>query len=599
MKRHHFWLFYSALFFLVLTQLTWANEILPENINWITNETDKVFASPDAKKGGTFRGSMSTFPLTIRSVGPDSNSGMIGALRANQILLVYRHPNTENRLPGLATHWAYDDDGKTMYFKLNQKARWSDGHPVTADDFLFGLEFMRSKHIVAPWYNNFYNEDFDKVIKYNDHTIAVVMRKPMPELVHFLESLMPQPKHYYKELTKDFVRKYNWKVVPNTGPYQISDINRGKSITWSRKKNWWGKDMKYYKGRFNVDKIVYTVIRDHTTVFEYFKKNKLDAFGLTLPSYWHQKAKDLDIYNKGYIKKSWMYTDSPEPARGLFLNQDKEIFKDKNVRYAFAHAMNMDKMIKGLLRGDYRRLHSVTTGYGRYTNLDARARPFDLDKVSTLMQQSGWQRGEDGIWKKGDLKYSVTVLYVYDVHTDRLVLLKEEAKKAGIELKLKKMDGAAAFKMMLEKKHEVAWMGWGAQERPQYWGLFHSENAHKKQTNNITNTDDPELDSLIERYDASLSVDERVETAKMIQKKIWEIGAYIPTYKVGYFRVAFWRWWKFPKVPVTRFSGGLFDTYKIGIFWMDQEEKKRTLAAMKSGDVFEPETIIDTTFKVD
>ncbi len=68
------------------------------------------------------------------------------------------HPNTEEPVPSLATHWAFDKDGKTMYFKLNKNAKWSDDTPVTADDYIYTLEFMRSKHIQAPWYNDFYTK---------------------------------------------------------------------------------------------------------------------------------------------------------------------------------------------------------------------------------------------------------------------------------------------------------------------------------------------------------------------------------------------------------------------------------------------------------
>ena len=69
-------------------------------------------------------------------------------------------PNTDKLLPELATHWAYGKDGKTMYFKLDKNAKWSDGKPVTADDFIYTLEFMRSPHIKAPWYN-------DRITSYN------------------------------------------------------------------------------------------------------------------------------------------------------------------------------------------------------------------------------------------------------------------------------------------------------------------------------------------------------------------------------------------------------------------------------------------------
>ena len=93
--------------------------------------------------------------------------------------------------------------------------------------------------------------------------------------------------------------------------------------------------------------------------------------------------------------------------------------------------MNMDKLLNGLLRGDYSRLQRFNTGYGEYTNPNVRARTFDIAKVEELMMASGWERGEDGIWTKGDMRYSVKVTYHFDPHTPRLVLLKEEAKKSG------------------------------------------------------------------------------------------------------------------------------------------------------------------------
>ena len=195
-------------------------------------------------------------------------------------------------------------------------------------------------------------------------------------------------------------------------------------------------------------------------LLEYFKKNRLDNFSLTLPTYWHEKAKDLEIYNKGYIKKSWFYTNSQESPAGMYLNADKELFKDKYVRYAFAHAMNMDKLLNGLLRGDYNRLHNFSTGYGDYTNPNIRTRTYDIKKVEELMSEAGWKRGSDGIWVKGNMRFSAKVNYSFDGHTLRLVLLKEEAKKAGVELQLQKLDSSASFKAVLEKKHDVAWMAW-------------------------------------------------------------------------------------------------------------------------------------------
>ena len=580
-------------------QPCWAEQ-LPENIEWLTNESDPVFASPDAQKGGTFNTAILTFPPTFRTVGPDSNSGFRSYILGNQLNLINLHPNTLNIIPELATHWAFDKDKKTMYFKLNPAAAWSDGKPVTADDYVFSLEFMRSKYIVAPWYNDYYTKEIEKVTVYDDHTIAVVSTKAVPDL-HLKLGISPAPRHYYGELNEDFVKKYNWEIVPNTGPYQLGDFKKGRYIRFDRKKDWWARDMKYFKNRFNVDSVIFTVVRDYNIQWEYFKKAKLDAFSLTFPDYWHIKSKIPEV-EKGYIHKIWFFNDTQQSAQGLWMNQDKEIFKDKNVRYAFAHAMNIEKVISEVLRNDYYRLDGMFVGYGPYSNTDIRARSFDIDKVTSCMESSGWARGKDGIWEKKGQRFSVEVIYTHDEHTPRLVVLKEEAKKAGVELRLQKLDASAKYKKVMEKNHEVDWGGWSTSLRPQFWEHFHSINAHKPQTNNITNTDDPEMDKLIDAYRNSLDERERMDLSKKIQEKIHEIGAFVPTFMVPYVREGFWRWWRLPAPAGTKTSGSLFDPFDSstgGLFWYDPKLNEETKKAMKQGKKFEPVTIVEETYKME
>ncbi len=571
---------------------------LPPDIKWLTNDSDPVYASPEARKGGSFHSAILSFPLTFRTVGPDSNSSFRSAILDNQLSLVGIHPNTERIIPELATHWAFGKDKKTMYFKLNPDARWSDGVPVTAADFAFTLEFMRSKYIVAPWYNDYYTKEIDRVIVYDDHTLAVVSTKAQPDL-HLKLSISPTPRHFYGRLDKDFVRKYNWKIVPNTGPYQISDFKKGRYVKFKRKKDWWARNLRYFKNRFNVDRVVFTVVRDFNLMWSYFRKRKLDTFPMTMPKFWHVRSRIPEI-QKGYINRIWFFNDTPRPAMGMWLNQDRAIFKDPNLRYAFAHAMNIEKVIEEVLWNDYYRLEQMFVGYGKYTNPKIKARRFDLAKVKYYMEKSGWHRGADGIWEKNGRRFSVEVSYSVDQHTPRLVVLKEEAKKAGIELRLQRLDAAAAYKKVMEKRHDVAWMGWSTSLRPQYWEHFHSVNAHKAQTNNITNTDDPEMDRLIEAYRNSLDEDERIELSHKIQARIHQIGAFVPTFMVPYVRQAYWRWWRLPRVPGTRHSGDLFDPFGSstgGLFWFDQDRYQETIKAMKKRKAFAPVTIVDETYK--
>ncbi len=571
---------------------------LPEILKWITNTSDPLFSSGRARKGGVLHSAITSFPMTFRVVGPDSNGSFRSAILDNQLSLVNIHPNTDNIIPELATHWAFGDDKKTMYFKLDKDARWSDGKPVTAWDYVYALKFMRSEHIIAPYYNDYYTKEIEKIIVYDDYIIGVKSTKAVPDL-HLKLGISPIPKHYFGKLDESFVEKYNWKVTPNTGAYALSDFKKGKFIKFKRKNNWWAGEKKYLKNRFNVDYVVFDVIRDFNLQWEYFKKGKLDAFGLTMPKYWHSKS-DIDLFHNGYTNKLWFFNDQERSPQGMWLNQDKTIFKDKNLCYAFAHSMNIDKVINSVLRKDYFRLPQAFFGYGKYTNNKIIPRKYDIVKVNELMSNAGWSRGDDGIWQNHGVRFSVKVTYNSEEHTPRLVVLKEDALKAGIELVLERLDATAMFKKFLEKKHDVAWMGWTTNMRPSYWQGWHSDNAHKPQTNNITNTDLPVLDDLIDKYRASLKEDERIELSLKIQTAIHETGAFVPTFMIPYVRVGYWRWLELPDFHGTRRSDSLFDPFSSttgGLFWINDKKKDETLNAMKQNIKFKSIVIINDTFK--
>ena len=572
--------------------------VLPDHIKWLINESDPVFSSEKAQKGGILHSAITSFPMTFRVVGPDSNGSFRSAILDNQLSLINIHPNTDNIIPELATHWAFGDDKKTMYFKLDKSARWSDGTPVTAWDYVYTLEFMRSEHIIAPWYNDYYTKEIEEVLVYDDYTIGVKSTKAVPDLYLKL-GISPTPRHYFETLDETFVQTYNWKIVPNTGTYEISEFKKGKFIKFKRKKDWWAKDRKYFKNRFNVDIVVFDVIRDGNLQWEYFKKGKLDVFGLTMPKYWHEKSK-ISLFQKGYINKIWFFNDQERSAQGMWLNQDREIFKDRRLCYAFANAMNIEKVIDKVLRKDYFRLPQAFSGYGRYSDDNIKPRLYDIAKVNDLMTSAGWTRGSDGIWQKDGKRFSVKVTYSFEEHMPRLVVLKEDALKAGIELLLERLDSTAMFKKFLEKKHDVAWMGWSTNIRPSYWQGWHSDNAHKPQTNNITNTDDPRLDELIDNYRASLNEEERIKLSLKIQNAIHETGAFVPTFMVPYVRLGYWRWLELPDFHGTRRSESLFDPFSSmtgGLFWINVEKKEETLYAMKSDRTFLPVVIKDELFK--
>ncbi|WP_107851997.1 extracellular solute-binding protein [Oceanimonas marisflavi] len=562
---------------------------LPDNLAWETNHEDPIFASPEAKRGGRFNMTMMSFPLTFRTVGPDSNTSFRSFVLENQLGLYGLHPDTENPIPALATHWAFGDDNRTMYFKLNPAARWSDGEPVTADDYLFALEFMRSKVIRAPWYNNYFTEEITDVTKYDDYTISVTAGSPKSrrELLNTV-GLVPQPEHFY-EMSEDWVRRYNWEVVPVTGAYVISDVKRGRSITFTRLDDWWGNDLTYYKHRFNVDEIRLTVVRDLNIAYRHFLRGDVDTFGLILPEWWHDKT-DTPEYRNGLINRIWFYNEMRQGAQGLHLNTAHPRLADVRVRQGIAHAINMQRMLDTILRGDYERMHGFGTGYGDFTDYDIRAREYDIQQARALFAEAGYDRqGPGGILlnAEGD-RLSLAVTYTTQEHTARLAILREEARKAGLDLQLNLVDGATGFKVMLEKKHEAAWLGWsGGGLYPQYWEFFHSLNANKPQTNNLFNISDQELDTLIEQYRRTMDLDAKAAISRQIQRRVHELAIFIPGYQVPYTREAYWRYVKLPESKGTQRSPSLFwpmEGYPHstgGLFWIDQQQKAEIKAGGK------------------
>lgn len=603
------WLCYPLLSFCLLlcngsafavqaTDLPSEAPVLPEQLKWQSNDSDPIFASPKAKRGGRFREFILSFPLTLRLVGPDSNGSFAGYMRANDLSLIDVHPNTRRPIPALATDWAYGEDGKTVFFKLDPEARWSDGVPVTADDYLFTIEFMRSKEIVAPFYNNYYSQQIVDVSKYDSHTISVTFANQLPPDELILKvALGPKPRHFH-QLTDSWVRDYNWKIAPVTGPYRIDSIRKGKYIEFKRVDNWWGDDKRFYRYRFNPDYVRIKVIRDENVAYQYFSKGLLDTFELVLPRLWHKKAQGK-IYDRGYAYKTKHYNETPRVPYGLYLNEADPILADRDVRYALAHATNIEKVIRTVLRNDYEVLERAFDGYPEYTDESIQGREFDLSKADEHLRKAGWDnRDASGVRVKNGERLSLRVTYMSAAHTPRLVILKEEALKAGIELKLQLLDGSAGFKQITEKKHQIAWMGWSAGGiSPRFWQGWHSDNANKSGTNNITNTAEADLDKLIDAYRAEFNRDSRIQLAHRVQQRIFEQGSYIPTYKVPYARGAHWRWVQLPDPIGTRSSSTLYDVMSDGRLWLDETLKKETMDARFSGDAFEARTLIDETWK--
>ncbi|KLV11681.1 ABC transporter substrate-binding protein [Photobacterium ganghwense] len=596
-----------------LTHSAYAAD-LPADLEWISNMNEPLFASPEAKFGGTLRTYMASFPQTLRSVGPDANSGLRHYFMDGVPKLAARHPNTGKWIPQLAESWAFDEDNQTVYFKLNPKAKWSDGEKVTADDYLFMLKYYRSKDIIDPWYNDFFTEKIEDVVKFDEYTIAIksAVKKSHDELMVQINlpsnGLQPRPEHFFKPQKDDnkdgiddnFVRRYNFKGEPTTGPYFMDKVEKGKSVTFKHVgQDWWGYGNPYYQHRYNVERVRITVIRDSDIAMKHFEKGNLDVFGVILPNLWHDKT-NTQPYKDGYIDKFWGYNQVVQGAGGLWMNTAQPLLNDRNVRAGITYATDFDGMISNVLRGDYvRKPHGLGSGHGGYDLPDVKAPKFDPELAAKYFEQAGFtQIGPDGIRmnSKGE-RLSFGITYGYQPNTPRIAYLKEQAKQAGLEFTLNLVDGSSAFKYVLEKKHQLAFLTMGGGEIPAYWEYLHSDNA-KPQTNNHTNYQSPEMDKLINAYLAEFDVAKKQDISHDILKKVSDEFLIVPGYMVPYTREAYWRWMKYPMPGMTKQTEVMFSVVDLATFWIDEKVKKETLAAMDKGQTFDPVTVIDDTYKL-
>jgi len=603
-----------------------SSDKIPADLKWEDGSEQVEFSSIEAKRGGTWQVYTRDFPRTLRTIGPDAN----GAFRSflldyNVISLVETHPNTDGFYPGLAQSWAVGNDGKTVYFRLDPNARYSDGEVIKISDYFFFFYFMRSKHIQAPWYNDFFSkEKFKNITIYNQEILSITFYNAKPDLLERV-AIRPKPEHFYGELDGEFLSKYQWNPEPTTGAYVAlpENVDKGKSVTLVRQQDWWANEKRFFRNRFNPDKIKVVVIRDTNKVFEVFLKGEIDMYDLAKTEFWYDKLPDNHpLVEKGYLSKVTFFNQIPPPSYALRINSEKAPFKDSHVRVGFNYAMNFELVLEKIFRGDYVRMNTVADGFGTRSHPTLKARDFSVDKALESFAKAGYsERGPDGILvdEKGN-RLSVELITGYKRFEDVLVVLKEEAKKAGLELKLKVLEQTAAWKAVQEKNHQVAFSAFNSfvELFPRFWESFHSDNAYEEEgdtkfnedgslkaglttkvnTNNFTQTAVRDIDHLINRYRDEESLEQITEMSHQLSQMIHDHAVWVPAWKKPWLRTGHWNWIKFPEdwgPKETR------DYEEFQVFWIDIEDKKKILEAMDENRVIsdKPSVLVYDKYKTE
>ena len=582
---------------------------LPEDLVWENGAELQEIGSPEAQKGGTQYVALPDFPRTLRTAGPDSNGSFRPFILDDVAMLVAQlHPDEREYYPALAESWALDPETSTVYVKIDPLAAWSDGVPVTTDDFFFMFYFYKSEYIRAPWYNNWYSSQYTNITRYDDRTFSITSVAAKPDYSARVLELHPMPRHHFKALGDDYVDRYQWTFTPTTGAYVLrdGDLKKGRSIVLTRDSNWWAKDKKHFRYRFNPDHVQFNIIRDAAKTFEAFKRGDIDQFGLALSEYWYEKLPDSDPdVQAGYIAKSVFFNEYPRPPYGLWMNTSQPLLDDLNVRLGIQHASNWKMVIDQYFRGDAARLNTASEGYSEFNDATITAREFDIEKAQSYFAAAGFRdRGPDGILVNAEgQKLAFTLSTGYENLADVMTILKQEAEKTGLELRIEVLDSTTGWKKVQEKQHEIHLVAFGRflEMYPRFWDHYHSDNAYddaflddgsvnpqrqlKTQTNNLEAFAVYEMDNLIDQYRESQDKDEMIELSHKMLNLHHEYASFSPGWYQPSLRLGHWRWMRYPDYFNHRYISATGDLW---VHWIDTDLKKEVLEARKSGKTFPP-----------
>ena len=313
------------------------------------------YVNPDAPKGGELRMSA---PGTFDSLNPFIVKGTPAAAGGliYDTLLASSLDEPTSMYGLVAESIEYPEDKSWVIFDLRPEARFHDGEPITAEDVVFSFHTLVEKG--APLYR-FYYANIIKAEALGPHQVKFTFnQKDNAELPAIIGQLPVLPKHYWEG--RDFAAT-TLTPPPGSGPYKIGAVQPGRSITYERVADYWGKDLAVNKGRNNFDRVTYEYYRDGGVTFEAFKAGRFDLRPENISRNW-ATAYDFKAVQDGAVVKVILKDETPEPAQAYVFNLRRAKFQDPRVRQAIGLAFDFDWLNENLFYNFYKRTASYWPG---------------------------------------------------------------------------------------------------------------------------------------------------------------------------------------------------------------------------------------------
>jgi peptide/nickel transport system substrate-binding protein len=481
------------------------------------DETPAANEKPVA--GDTFvEASIGDITGLIPNITTDSASHEVGGLIYDGLVRQDKDYNWESQM---AESWQFSKDCLTLTFKLRKNVKWHDGKPFTADDVLFTYKTMMNPKTPTAYKNDF--EPIKEVQVVDPYTVRVTNTQPFAKaLMGWGQTILP--KHLLEKYAEDGKLREAPQVLKpiGTGPYKFHEWKTGEKVVLLANKDY------YMEGRPYLGRVVYRIIPSQATIYIELMAKGVDMSRLTAIQYARQT--DSPAFKKDYNK--YKYSDNRYTYLGFNLKDPR--FADKRVRQAFAHAINKQELIDGVLLG----LGQIATGPLRpgtwaYTDKVKRY-AYDPAKAKQLLADAGWKdRNGDGIMRNKEgqpFSFTIRTNQGNDERKKAAEIIQQRLKEIGVQTDIQTIEWAAFLKEYIrQKRFEAIVMGWGTTSDPDQYPIWHSSQHGPEQLNSISYAN-PEVDALLEKGRATCHQSERVAVYQRIQEILAEDQPYLFLY---------------------------------------------------------------------
>jgi len=551
--------------------------------------THMPYANPDAPKGGRLvQGILGTFdslnPLIVRGLAVQQIRGFVVES------LMARGNDEAFTLYGLLAKSVDTDDARSyVTFHLDPRARFSDGQPVTAEDVLFSWALLRDHG--RPNHRQYYA----KVVRADAPdplTVRFDLTGVNDRELPLILGLMPVlPKHAVDVATFE---ETTMTGPVGSGPYRVSAVKAGASVTLTRNPDYWGRDLPVNKGLWNFDEIRLDFYREANSQFEAFKRGLYDFRVETEPLRWHD-GYDFPAARAGEVIRDTIKTGMPQPSEFLVFNTRRPAFSDIRVRRALTLLFDFEWINRNYFFGLYGRSASFFAGselsaYGHPADDREREllKPFasqiapeildgsyrlpvsdgsGRDRITlraalALLSEAGYELDGTVLRQRSTKAPLAFEILVSTRDQERIALAyARDLKRAGIEASVRAVDAVQFDQRRLGYDFDMIQNRWDqslspGNEQSFYWG---SEAADIPGTRNYMGAKDPAIDALIA---AMLKARERpafVSAVRALDRVLMSNFYAIPLFSIQEQWIA--RWNRIERPEATALTGYLPETW--------------------------------------